>query len=150
MRNNWIEILESREGYFLLAVQLYHQLSQKNGSHRELMSSALSHCSLWLSEASLMQAAKLFRLSSQQWSRISEVLISLDEPALQEAFLLIRLKKWNHEHSMRLLSQFVESKTPLDISFRKEVLEQTLLRIIELESSALESILQSEQTLSMS
>jgi len=140
MRNNWIDILDTREGYFLLAVQLYHQLSKPNASCREIFSSGLSHCSLWFKDASLTQAAKLFRLSSQQWSRISEVFISLDESALQEAFLLIRLDKWSHEHCMRLLSQFVLSNTPIDISFRKEVFEHTLLKIIELETKGMEKI----------
>ena len=143
MRNNWMELLETREGYFQIATQSYLSLSSPLGAHREQFGSCLSHCSMWLSEPALAHAARDFRLSSQQWQRLAEVLISLEDPSLQEAMLLIRLGTWNSVHEEHLKKQFVRSQTNIDLSFRLEVLQHTLERILTLESKALEAI---EQT----
>jgi hypothetical protein len=140
MRNNWKDLLRTREGYFLLATQTYQQLSNPQGANREKFVSCLSQCSLLLHKGRLAKAAQDFRHSSQQWQRLSEVLISFDDQALQEASLLIRLKNWTADHSDRLCRQFVCSKKRIDLGFRLEVLENTLRRIIAIEAGAINKI----------
>lgn len=140
MRNSWKEILTTRNGYFSLAIQTYEQLFQSQGAHRGTFVSCLSHCGLWCSVPAFAQAARTFQQSAQQWQRMGEVLISFDDPALVEALLLIRLDTWNQEHCARLCRQFEQSNTSIDLAFRLEVLEETLARIIELESRGMEFI----------
>lgn len=140
MRNSWKELLARRKGYFLLATQTYEQLLR--GAHRGTFVSCLSHCALWYSIPAFVQAARIFQQSLQQWQSMGEVLISFDDSALQEALLLIRLGTWTQEHCDRLCTQFEEAGTTIDLSFRLEVLEATLARIIELESKGVEIIAQ--------
>lgn len=142
MRNSWKELLSTKKGYFLLAIQAYQQLSLSARSYRERFVSSLSHCALWLSIPELARAARFFQKSSQQWQRLGEVLISLDAPTLQQAMLKIRLHTWSPEEELYLCSQFERSNTPIDLSFRLEVLQTTLARIIELESKGVEAISQ--------
>ena len=140
MRNSWKELLNTKKGYFHLAIQTYQQLSFSARVHREQFVSSLSHSALWLSIPELAQAARVFQKSSQQWQRIGEVLISLDEPALQEAMLKIRLQTWNQEDEDRLCLQFERSGSVIDLSFRLEVLQSTLARIMDLESKGVDAI----------
>ena len=140
MRNSWKELLSTKKGYFLLSIQAYQQLSISARMHREQFVSSLSHSALWLSIPALAQAARFFQKSAQQWQRIGEVLISFEEPSLQEAMLKIRLQTWMKEDEQRLCHQFEQSKSPIDLSFRLEVLQATLARIIDLESKGLGEI----------
>ena len=142
MRNSWKELLHTKKGYFLLAIQTYQQLSIQARMHREQFVSSLSHSALWLAIPELAQAARLYQKSAQQWQRIGEVLISLEEPSLQEAMLKIRLQTWTKEDERRLCDHFEQSDVSTDLSFRLEVLQATLARIIELESKGLNAIKQ--------
>ncbi|MAA78270.1 MAG: hypothetical protein CL916_03345 [Deltaproteobacteria bacterium] len=140
MRNSWKDLLNTKKGYFILAIQTYQQCSLSARVHREQFVSSLSHSALWLSIPELAQAARFFQKSSQQWQRIGEVLISLEDPALQEAMLKIRLQTWNHTDEQRLCDQFEQSRISIDLPFRLEVLQATLTRIIDLEAKGVEAI----------
>ena len=140
MRNSWKKILGTKRGYFLLAVQTYQQFSQFAWNHRAQFVSSLSHSALWLSIPELAQAARYFYQSSEQWKRIGEILISLEDPSLDEAMNRIRSQTFTEQEEHRLCVAFEHSETRVDVSFRLEVLQTTLARIIQLESEGVKSI----------
>lgn len=134
MRNNWKLLLQNRGYYFDLATQLYEQLSGENkGANRESFVSCLSQSSLFLSSPQLARAARLYRQSSQQWERLSEILIASEIPALKTALEALHSGGWNSEIQKDQRDLFVQSKEELDIAFRLDVLNQTLQRIINFE-----------------
>ena len=142
MRNNWIQLLSSHRGYFTLAVTLYKSLSFPRGSYREQFASCLSHSSLFLQLPQLAHAAQLYRQSAQQWQRLAEVLISADEIELQQALTAIQQGTFDPALHNKLMEAFCLERPKLDQSFRIEVLDKTLGRIIRLEHQGAQLILE--------
>ena len=89
MRNNWIKLLKQPRNYFLLATQLYQYLSRPLGAHREQFANCVSQSALFLKQSALTHSAQLFRNSAQQWQRLSEILIAVEECELQDALKAI-------------------------------------------------------------
>ena len=102
--------------------------------------------SLFLQLPQLAQAAQLYRQSAQQWQRLAEVLISADEIELQQALNAIQQGSFTPSLHNKLFEAFCTECPKLDQSFRIEVLDKTLSRIIRLEHQGAQRILEALST----
>ena len=133
VRKSWPRLLQDRESYFWMAVQLYRQIMLDGDiAYRERYVSYLRAVAHELNRPVLANIALQFRDSAEQWRRLAVSLIDANSPSLTKA---------QHAKDLSpLLTSFLSEDTAVDIGLRMEMIEATIQRIVSIERRAFAEI----------
>ena len=143
VRKSWPRLLQNKDNYFWLAVQLYRQiLSNGDVAYRERYITFLRTAAEELNQPELSRIALQFRSSAEQWRRLAVALIIDGSSSLITAQQAVDLDP--------LLRSFVAENHELDIALRLDLIEKTIRRILSIEKEAFSAIREVIAPLSLS
>ena len=143
VRKSWPRLLQNKEDYFWMAVQLYRQvLSDGDVAYRERYITFLRAAAEELNQPELSRIALQFRSSAEQWRRLAVALIIDGSSSLITAQTAIDLDP--------LLHSFCSEPHEFDIELRLDLIEKTIRRILAIEKKAFSDIREVIAPLSLS